>query len=91
MTQPALEIERDREARPELENRSDMPHPMHLHGHFLQVDNGSGRGPTEDTVMVELMQKLAIGRSADSPGPRTMQCHLLYHREDGMMRVVNVA
>lgn len=86
-----IEIERDQKVRFEFENRSDMPHPMHLHGHFFQVDNGSGRGPIKDTVMVEPMQKLAIDWFADNPGPWAMHCHLLYHQEGGMMRVVNVA
>jgi len=86
-----IEIERDEKVRFEFDNRSDMPHPMHLHGHFFQVDNGTGNGPIKDTVLVEPMQKLAVDWVADNPGEWAMHCHLLYHQEGGMMRVVNVA
>lgn len=86
-----IEISRDDKVRFEFDNRSDMPHPMHLHGHFFQVDNGTGNGPIKDTVLVEPMQKLAVDWVADNPGEWAMHCHLLYHQEGGMMRVVNVA
>ncbi len=86
-----IEISRGDKVRFEFDNKSDMPHPMHLHGHFFQVDNGTGNGPIKDTVLVEPMQKLAIDWLADNPGPWAMHCHLLYHQEGGMMRVVNVA
>jgi len=42
-------------------SKSQMPHPMHLHGHFFQVDNGTGRGPLKDTVMV-VVNDLKPGR-----------------------------
>lgn len=86
-----IEVERDEKVRFEFDNRSDMPHPMHLHGHFFQVDNGTGQGPIKDTVLVEPMQELAVDWVADNPGEWAMHCHLLYHQEGGMMRVVNVA
>ncbi len=86
-----IEISRGDKVRFEFDNRSDMPHPMHLHGHFFQVDNGAGNGPIKDTVLVEPMQKLAVDWVADNPGEWAMHCHLLYHQEGGMMRIVNVA
>jgi multicopper oxidase len=86
-----IEIARDDKVRFEFENRSHMPHPMHLHGHFFRVDNGTGEGPIKDTVMVEPMQTLAVDWLADNPGPWALHCHLIYHQEGGMMRVVNVA
>lgn len=86
-----IEISRDDKVRFEFQNRSDMPHPMHLHGHFFRVDNGTGEGPIKDTVMVDPMQTLAVDWVADNPGPWMLHCHLLYHQEGGMMRVVNVA
>jgi FtsP/CotA-like multicopper oxidase with cupredoxin domain len=32
-----------------------MPHPMHLHGHFFQLENGTGHGPLKDTVLIDPM------------------------------------
>lgn len=79
-----------RRVRFEMNNLSMMPHPMHLHGHFFQVDNGTGRGPLKDTVLVEPMQRLAIDWTSDNPGSWAFHCHNLYHQEAGMMRVVKV-
>ncbi len=86
-----IEIGRGQKVRFEFDNRSEMPHPMHLHGHFFRVDNGTGQGPIKDTVLVEPRQKLAVEWLADNPGDWAMHCHLIYHQERGMMRVVRVA
>lgn len=71
-------------------NMSMMPHPMHLHGHFFQVDNGTGRGPLKDTVLVDPMQQLTINWISDNPGLWAFHCHNAYHQGAGMMRVVDV-
>ncbi len=69
---------------------SMMPHPMHLHGHFFQLDNGTGRGPLKDTVLVDPMQKLNVNWTSDNPGLWAFHCHNRYHEDAGMMRVVKV-
>ena len=86
-----IEVGRDERVRFEMENKSLMPHPMHLHGHFFRVDNGTGRGPLKDTVLVEPKERLAIEWVADNPGDWAFHCHQAYHQEGGMMRVVKVA
>lgn len=85
-----LAVRRDRHIRFQFQNTSMMPHPMHLHGHFFQVDNGTGRGPLKDTVLVEPMQQLAIDWVSDNPGDWAFHCHNAYHQEAGMMGVVKV-
>lgn len=85
-----ITVARDRHVRFAFQNMSMMPHPMHLHGHFFQVDNSTGRGPLKDTVLVEPMQLLAIDWVSDNPGNWAFHCHNLYHQEAGMMRVVRV-
>jgi FtsP/CotA-like multicopper oxidase with cupredoxin domain len=72
-----------------LQNRSMMTHPMHLHGHFFQVENGTGRGPFKDTVMVESHGDLSLDFVADNPGDWLFHCHSAYHMETGMARVVS--
>jgi FtsP/CotA-like multicopper oxidase with cupredoxin domain len=62
-----------------LKNMSMMPHPIHLHGHSFQVENGTGRGPLKDTVLVEPMQQLTIDWTSDNPGKWAFHCHNLYH------------
>ncbi len=86
-----ISVGRDQHIRFEFENTTMMPHPMHLHGHFFQVDNGTGRGPMKDTVLVEPNQKLNIDWFSDNPGDWAFHCHQVYHQEAGMMRVVEVA
>ncbi len=74
----------------QLSNMSMMSHPIHLHGHSFQVENGAGRGPLKDTVLVEPMQQLAIDWISDNPGKWAFHCHNLYHMMAGMMRIVKV-
>jgi FtsP/CotA-like multicopper oxidase with cupredoxin domain len=86
-----IEVGRGERVRFEMENRSMMPHPMHLHGHFFRVDNDTGRGPLKDTVLVEPKGRLAFDWLADNPGDWAFHCHQAYHQEGGMMRMVKVA
>lgn len=86
-----IAVERDKHIRFEFENKTMMPHPMHLHGHFFQVANGTERGPMKDTVLVDPKQKFAIDWLSDNPGEWAFHCHMAYHLESGMFRVVKVA
>lgn len=73
-----------------FQNMTMMPHPMHLHGHFFQLDNGTGRGPLKDTVIVDAMQKRTINWISDNAGTWAFHCHNAYHQEAGMMRFIKV-
>ncbi len=86
-----IQVERNRLVRFQFESKSMMPHPMHLHGHFFQLDNGTGRGPLKDTVLVDPMQKLTVNWISDNPGSWAFHCHNRYHEEAGMMRIVTVS
>ncbi len=71
-------------------NRSMMHHPMHLHGHFFRVINGQGdRSPLKHTVDVPPMQTTVIEFAAEEVGDWFFHCHLLYHLDSGMARVVH--
>lgn len=73
-----------------LTNQSMMAHPMHLHGHFFQLENGTGRGPFKDTVLVEPhMGEATFDFVADNPGDWFFHCHIVYHMESGMARVLS--
>jgi len=72
-------------------NRSMMPHPMHLHGHFFRVVNPAllqNRWIQKDTLIVEPMQRVDVEFTADNPGRWFHHCHNLYHMEAGMANVV---
>jgi len=73
-----------------LINRTMMHHPMHLHGHFFRVVNGQGnRAPLKHTVDVAPMSTTVIEFDANEFGDWFFHCHLLYHMESGMARVVH--
>lgn len=68
---------------------SMMAHPMHLHGHFFELDL-PGR-PRKDTVLVgRMMGRMAVEFVADNPGRWFHHCHHLYHMEAGMANIVGV-
>lgn len=70
-------------------NRTMMHHPMHLHGHFFRVINGQGDySPLKHTVDVAPMSTTIIEFDANEVGDWFFHCHLLYHMESGMARVV---
>ncbi len=75
----------------EMINRTDMSHPMHLHGHTFQVVEIGGQrtdGPMRDTVLVPVNSRVAIAFDADNPGRWAFHCHNLYHMAAGMMTTV---
>jgi FtsP/CotA-like multicopper oxidase with cupredoxin domain len=86
-------IEGQRGQRIEIEmiNRSDMSHPMHLHGHHFQVVALDGRavdGAVRDTELVPVNGRTTIAFDADNPGRWMFHCHNLYHMLSGMMTEV---
>lgn len=73
----------------QLVNDTMMHHPIHLHGHFFRLINGQGeRSPLKHTVDVPPMGKRTIEFDANDAGDWFFHCHLLYHMEAGMARVV---
>ncbi len=73
-----------------LINRTMMHHPMHLHGQFFRVINGQGDySPLKHTVDVPPMSTTVIEFDGSETGDWFFHCHLLYHMESGMARVVH--
>ena len=71
-------------------NRTMMHHPMHLHGHFFRVINGQeDHAPLKHTVDVAPMSTTVIEFDANEVGDWFFHCHLLYHMESGMARMVH--
>ena len=74
-----------------LINHTMMNHPIHLHGYFMELDCGRGnRNPKKHTIGVKPAEKVSFLLKADAPGHWAFHCHLLYHMELGMFRVVAV-
>ena len=72
-------------------NETMMDHPMHLHGVFLELDNGNGMfAPRKHTVTVAAGKTVELDATYPEPGLWVMHCHLFYHMATGMMGVVKV-
>ncbi|MEX2650312.1 MAG: multicopper oxidase family protein [Alphaproteobacteria bacterium] len=74
-----------------LGNRTNMSHPMHLHGHHFQVVAINGQrfgGAMRDTVLVPVDTTVTVAFEADNPGDWALHCHNLYHMVAGMMTSV---
>jgi CopA family copper-resistance protein len=73
-------------------NDTMMDHPLHLHGMFMELENGAdGFLPHKHTVNVKAGEKVSVLVTADALGNWAFHCHLFYHMEAGMFRVVSVA
>lgn len=74
-------------------NETMMAHPMHLHGMFVQLENGqpAEKLPNKHTVIVPPGQSYSVLITADAVGEWAFHCHLLFHMMSGMMTKVVVA
>lgn len=74
-----------------LVNDTMMEHPMHLHGMWSQLDNGAeAHSPRKHTVNVKPAERVSFFATPDVVGKWAFHCHVLYHMEVGMFRVVEV-
>jgi len=74
-----------------LTNRTDMSHPMHLHGHHFQIVAVNGdrvNGAVRDTELVPIGGAVTLAFDAGNPGAWMFHCHNLYHMLSGMMTQV---
>lgn len=72
-------------------NETMMTHPMHLHGMWSIIDNGSGeKDPIKHVVSVNPGTTVNMETEVDAPGQWAFHCHLAYHANSGMFRKVIV-
>jgi L-ascorbate oxidase len=73
-------------------NETMMDHPMHLHGMWMDLQNGNGdRNPRKHTISIGPGQIVEADVTVDALGDWAFHCHLLFHMDTGMMRRVVVA
>jgi CopA family copper-resistance protein len=73
-------------------NDTMMEHPLHLHGMWMNLENGAGIYlPRKHTVNVKPAERLSVAITADARGNWAFHCHLLLHMEAGMFRIVGVS
>jgi CopA family copper-resistance protein len=89
---PPVPIKYGERVRVTLVNDTMMEHPMHLHGLWSELDNGQGEyRPYKHTIIVKPGETLSFFVTADEPGLWAFHCHLMFHMDLGMFRVVEVA
>lgn len=72
-------------------NETMMSHPMHLHGMWSILDNGSGASnPAKHVINVAPGTIVYMETEVDAPGEWAFHCHLSYHMDSGMFRKVIV-
>ena len=75
-----------------LVNDTMMPHPIHLHGMWSEMESPTGEFQVrKHTIMVQPAQRITYLVNADALGNWAYHCHLLYHMEAGMFRKVVVS
>ena len=77
----------------QFENETMMEHPMHLHGVFMELQNGQGaaQAPRKHTISVPPFETVEAHLTFYEPGPWAFHCHLLFHMMTGMFVRVEVA
>ena len=74
-----------------LVNDTMMSHPIHLHGMWSDLEAADGRFHLrKHTIDMPPGTRRSYRVRADALGQWAYHCHLLYHMEAGMMRVVRV-
>jgi len=74
-----------------LVNDTMMEHPIHLHGMWMEIQNGHGiRNPRKHTILVKPGARVSALITPREKGRWAFHCHILYHMEMGMFRVVEV-
>jgi L-ascorbate oxidase len=72
-------------------NETMMTHPMHLHGMWMQLDNGNGKfSPLKHVINVAPGTTVTADVPVDALGEWAFHCHLIYHMATGMFRKVIV-
>jgi len=74
-----------------FDNRSDMPHPVHLHRHTFEITRYAGKpasGVFKDVVVVPARSTVEVDLIANAPGPSLFHCHQQFHMDFGFMALM---
>lgn len=76
-----------------MTNETMMEHPMHIHGVFMELQNGAhpAFAPRKHTVIVPPNQTVETHLTYEQPGPWAFHCHMLFHMMTGMFARIEVA
>lgn len=67
-------------------NDTMMEHPIHLHGMWMELENGAGaHQPRKHTISVKPAERLSLAITPGESGGWAMHCHLLLHMDMGIV------
>jgi len=90
---PTLKVKTGDLVKLTYENKSNVDHPMHLHGHFFQILSKNGKPLTgaaiiKDSLLIKPGEKYVVAFKADNTGKWVQHCHELHHASAGMMQAI---
>ena len=72
-------------------NETMMDHPIHMHGLWQELQNGSGDyAPRKHTINVPPKATIIVEVPVDNVGKWAFHCHILFHAAAGMFRQIEV-
>lgn len=84
---PTMEFVEGETVRLVLKNETMMNHPIHLHGLFMDLDNGAGNDrPRKHVVIVPPGRTVTVTIHMTEVGRWPFHCHLMFHMMTGMFR-----
>lgn len=92
---PLVDVKRGTTVKLTLDNQTAFPHPMHLHGHHMQLLSIDGKTVSEkqwvDSPLLMPRQRMELAFVADNPGKWLFHCHVLEHHAAGLGALVHVS
>lgn len=90
---PSIEVAKGETLKMTIVNRTAEPHPMHPHGHHVQVLSRNGVAPRGSPLVLDTVDVLPgdvweVLLKADNPGIWMDHCHNLEHAAEGMMMLL---
>lgn len=90
---PSIEVAEGETLKMTIVNRTAEPHPMHPHGHHVQVLSRNGVAPSGSPLILDTVDVLPgevweLLLHADNPGIWMDHCHNLDHAAEGMMMML---
>ena len=85
--QPTIDFTEGETVRLVFRNETMMNHPLHLHGLWMDLDNGAGEArPRKHVVIVPPGRTVSVTVTMAAVGRWPFHCHLLFHMTTGMFR-----
>lgn len=84
---PTIDFTEGETVRLVLRNETMMNHPIHLHGLWMDLDNGAGNArPRKHTVIVPPGRTVSVTVTMSEVGRWPFHCHFVFHMMTGMFR-----